>query len=215
MKVTVYSGKGGAGKTPISLNLALNNQWAIGTNDMISVLSLLKGLPEDTIAEIPPDEEFPEFPKEIDMVFDLGGALARASSPSILSAIKQSDCVLVPIEDNIQSIAGGILTINEIQPYAKNICVIGTKLKRKRHELKAMPIERTQAFQNIKAELADAGLGEIKILPLRFSEGFETIFKEGLSIEQIVGEGGLRAYSYRDLKNELDAITKYIQSCEG
>lgn len=213
MKVTVYSGKGGAGKTPISLNLALNNQWAIGTNDTISVLSILQSLPEDTIAEIPPNEEFPKFDPETDIVFDLGGALAKASSPSILSAIKQSNCVLVPIENTLQSIAGGILTINEIKPYAKKIAVVATKLKRTRHELKAVPVERTQAFLNITGELTEAALGDIPVLPLRFSEGFDAIFKEGLSIEQIVGQGGLRAYSYRDLKKELDAISEFIKSC--
>lgn len=215
MKVTVYSGKGGAGKTPISLNLALNNQWAIGTNDLISILSTLDFLPEDTLAEIGPDEEFPIFPPEIDMVFDLGGALARASSPSILSAVKQSDCVLVPIDNTPQSRGGGALTIKELLPFAKNICAVATKLKRKRHEPKSVPIERTQAFTEIQQDLIDAELGDIPILPLRFSEGFDTIMKEGLSIEQMAGQGGLKAYSYRDLVKELNAITKYIKTCGG
>lgn len=215
MKVTVYTGKGGAGKTPISVNLALEHGWGIATNDTISVLSILEGLPEERVIEILPQEEFPKFPEAIDVVFDLGGAISTGSSPSILSAIKQSDCVLVPIENNVQSIAGGIVTLNEIQNYNDRIVVVATKLKRTRHEPKAVPTQKTKAFIRIRDGLSSAGLGKFPILPLRFSEGFETIFNEGVSIEEMVRGGGLRAYSYRDLKKELSAINKFIFDSES
>ena len=37
MKITVYQAKGAAGKTPIATNIALDREYAIGTNEAFHV----------------------------------------------------------------------------------------------------------------------------------------------------------------------------------
>lgn len=210
MKITVYSAKGGAGKTPISVNMALEHEWAIGTNDPISILSIQDGIHENRLIEINPDEEFPNIPDDFDIVFDLGGAISASSSPSIISAVKQSDLIIVPICDDPRSIAGGIITLNELKQFGKRMLVIATKLERTRFEPKRIPIEDTAGFKNIKASLVQSEHGSLTVLPLRFSRAFENIFKTGVSIEAMVREGGIKAYSYRDLAQELCAINDFL-----
>lgn len=211
MKITLYSGKGGAGKTPIALNMALEHEWAIATNDALSILSIIDGIEEDRVLEIDQQEEFPDIPDDVEIVFDLGGAISESSSPSILSAVKQSDWVLVPIENIPQSIVGGQVTIKEIMPYAKNIMAVATKLKRTKSEPRRVPIEETSAFKNIKNELSEAGLEDIPVMPLRFSEAFLTSQKTGLSIQEMVRGGGIQAYSLKDLAGQLDNIHTQMQ----
>jgi len=210
MIVTVYSAKGGAGKTPISVNMALEHNWAIGTNDTISILSIQEGIHENRLIEIRPDEEFPQIPEDYEIVFDLGGALAEGSSPSILSAVKQSDVVIVPICADPRSIAGGVITLRELQSYGKRTLVVATKLERTRTEPKKVPIEDTEAFKSIKESLESSGFGDLTLLPLRYSRAFENIFKTGVSIEAMVREGGIQAWSYRDLAGQLAAINSFI-----
>jgi len=210
MKVTLYSGKGGAGKTPISLNMALEHEWAIATNDPLSILSIIDGIETDRVMEIAPNEAFPEIPDGIDIVFDLGGAISESSTPSILSAVKQSDWVIVPAENLPQSIVGAGITIREIKPHAKNIMVIATKLKRKKSEPKRVPIEDTAAFLNIKSQLAEMGHEDIPIFPLRHSDAFVTTQATGQSIESMVRAGGIQAYSLRDLASQLEAVHTHM-----
>jgi len=210
MIVTVYSAKGGAGKTPISVNMALEHDWAIGTNDTISILSIQEGINEERLIEIAPHEKFPEIPEDFEIVFDLGGAISESSSASILSAVKQSDIVIVPICNDPRSIAGGIITLNELVPFGKRMLVVATKLERTRLEPKRIPIEQTEGFKTIQESLKDSGHENITVLPLRFSRAFENIFKTGVSIEAMVREGGIKAYSYRDLAKELEAINNFI-----
>ena len=38
MKITVYSVKGSAGKTPIATNIALDREYALGTNEPYHIL---------------------------------------------------------------------------------------------------------------------------------------------------------------------------------
>jgi len=210
MKITVYSAKGGAGKTPISVNLALEHGWNIATNDAISILSIQDGIEEDMLLEINPHEEFPALPDDFDVVFDLGGAISESSSASILTAIKQSDVVIVPICNDPRSIAGGLITLREIRPHGKRMLVVATKLERTRLEPARIPIEETEAFKGVKDSLESQGYGDIPIFPLRFSRAFENIFKTGNSIESMVRAGGIEAWSYRHLAKELEAINNFI-----
>ena len=73
MKITVFSAKGGVGKTPISYNIAKDKGWGIATNETYHILD--RCMPEEDLLVVPPNEEFPELPPEVDVVFDLGGAI--------------------------------------------------------------------------------------------------------------------------------------------
>ena len=106
MKVTVFSAKGGVGKTPIAVNLALEREWAIGTNETYHILDSLRAIPDNRVLAIQPTEGFPELPDDIDIVFDLSGSLGGDSSASIRSAVIQSDVVVVPANNELKAING-------------------------------------------------------------------------------------------------------------
>ncbi|WP_420011314.1 hypothetical protein [Tateyamaria sp.] len=69
MKITVYSSKGSAGKTPISANIAFDRGFALGTNEPFNVLEDI--FDDDKVLSVAADDEFPELPPEIEIVFDL------------------------------------------------------------------------------------------------------------------------------------------------
>ena len=127
MKITIYSIKGSAGKTPIATNIALDLGYCVGTNESIDCYSHL--LSDEQFIRIGQNEEFPKFSDDTNIVFDLSGSIGDRAV-SITSAIKQSDVVVVPIYNHLRSLQGGITTIIEVQQFNTNIVVVATKLKK-------------------------------------------------------------------------------------
>jgi len=141
MKITVYQAKGSAGKTPIATNIALDREYAIGTNEAFHVFDGF--IPDDRLLVLDLTEAFPEMPDGIDIVFDLAGAIS-AQSHSITSAIRQSDLVIVPIFNEVKSLHSGIGTLREIEKIEgfKDFqpCSIRSLKKKCRYRSSAKPI---------------------------------------------------------------------------
>ena len=133
MKITVYSIKGSAGKTPIATNIALDHEYCVGTNESIDCYSHLLG--KEQYIKVGQNKEFPKFAKETDIVFDLSGSIGDKAL-SITSAIKQSNVVIVPIYNHIRSLQGGISTILEVAHFTKKIIVVATKLRKSNKVIK-------------------------------------------------------------------------------
>lgn len=208
MKITVYNMKGSAGKTPIATNIALDREYALATNEPYNLLDTI--LSEERLFSLQPDEEFPAFPDEIDVVFDLAGLMSREARASIVSAVSQSDVVLVPIYNELKCIHSGIHTIHELLPYNKNIVVVATKLVKRKGEVFKDWSECEDA-KNIKA-VVDHAVGQgIPVLPLKFSRVFDTIFEQERSIRQMMEEDGLARYTYRDVAAQFDSLLSYIE----
>ena len=112
MKITLYSSKGSAGKTPIATNIALDREYAIGTNEPFHILGEV--FPDDRVLSIAADESFPTFPDEIDIVFDLAGSIS-AHAHSITSAIEQSDLGTTTCQD------GALLRVAPILPLMDSV----------------------------------------------------------------------------------------------
>lgn len=211
MKITVFSAKGSAGKTPISVNMALDRGYAVGTNETYHVLDAL--IPEERLLAIRPNEEFPDLPDDIDIVFDLGGALGGDSAPSIRSAIEQSRIVFVPVYNEYKSINGAYHTILEVREVNPNIALICTKLEKRRNEI-FRDWQHCQDFKDITRTLSGLVEHEYPALPLKFSRGFDVIFSREMSLAQLVGQGGLDAYTYRVVADQFQAIYNYIDEVE-
>jgi cellulose biosynthesis protein BcsQ len=207
MKITVFSAKGSAGKTPISVNIALDRGYAVGTNETYHVLDSI--IPEEQLLAILPNESFPTFPPDIDVVFDLGGAMGGDSAASIRSAVEQSDVVFVPVYNEYKSINGAYHTIMEVQPINPKIVLICTKLEKRRNEIFRdwRDSEDFKGITNTLGKLVGEGFPAI---PLKFSRGFDTIFQQEKSLRQIVNTGGLDAYTYRAIADQFDAIYTYL-----
>ena len=208
MKITVYNMKGSAGKTPIATNIALDREYALATNEPYNLLDTI--LPEERLFSLQPDEEFPTFPEGIDVVFDLAGLMSREARASIVSAVSQSDVVLVPIYNELKCIHAGIHTIHELLPYNKNIVVVATKLLKRKGEV-FKDWSDCEDTKNIKA-VVDHAVGQgIPVLPLKFSRVFDTIFEQERSIRQMMEEDALARYTYRDIAAQFDSLLSYIE----
>ena len=118
MRICIYSGKGGDGKTPIATNIALDRLYAIGTNEHFHIFDGF--IPDDRLLALKANEAFPEIPEGIDIVFDLAGSITE-NSKSIVSALQQADLVILPISNEVKALVAGIGTLREIQKFKKNI----------------------------------------------------------------------------------------------
>ncbi len=215
MKITIYSSKGGAGKTPIAMNIVLDREYAVGTNDTENAFQSF--IPDDKLLAIDLAESFPEIPDNIDIVFDLAMAISETSR-SITSAILQSDLVIVPIENKYNYLNKGLETLREVSAldgFKGNIIVLATPInKGKREVFKSNEYHLSEDFKAIKKAIEARGF-KIPILPLKFSKVFDTIIEKEMSIAQLRKADGLADYTYRDISKQFDALYKLIDMKEG
>lgn len=206
MIVTVYSTKGSAGKTPIATNIALERDYALGTNEPYHVFDSF--IPEERLLTVEPDEAFPLIPKEIDIVFDLAGSIAKTAN-SIVSALRQSDLVIVPIYNEIKSLKSGIHTILEVGNFTQQIVVVATKLEKHRKEI-FVDWKDSEDFKNI-AQAVQSNIGfQVPIFPLKYSKVFDLIFEQEKSITEIMKHDPLASYTYRDVAKQFGQLLAYI-----
>lgn len=213
MKVTVFSAKGGVGKTPIALNIALDQEWAIGTNETYHILDSLREIPDNRVLAVAPNEPFPELPEDIDIVFDLSGSLGADSAPSIRSALEQSDLVLVPVQNELKAINAGYHTIIEVSAINPNIAVIVTKIQKGKREIFS-DWKDSQDFKNVHRTICELVERELPMFPLKFSKGFDAIFEQERSLRHMVEGGGLEAHTYKLVAEQFAAIYDFFEHHE-
>lgn len=209
MRITVYSAKGSAGKTPIATNIALDREYAIGTNEAFHVFDSF--IPDERLLSLDLTESFPAIPDDIDIVFDLAGAISEHSH-SITSAVAQSDLVIVPIFNEVKSLNSGIGTLREISTltgFHGDLLVVATKLQKQSGERFKGDWSQSRDFQNITSALKESGF-DILVLPLKFSKVFDVIFEKEMSIAQLRKSDPLAAYTYRDIAAQFDEIYNHI-----
>ena len=206
MKIVVYSGKGGDGKTPIATNIALDRNFGIGTNEHFHIFDGF--IPDDNLLALKANEPFPEIPDDIDIVFDLAGSITE-NSISITSALRQADLVIVPISNEVKALVAGIGTIREIQRFTQNILVVATKLEKGRKELFTENWTESAEYLNVRTQV-QAHLGNIPVLPLRFSKVFNAIFEQEKSIKQLMEHDPLAKHNYRQVCDQFEDIYRHI-----
>ena len=207
MKSTSYSAKGSAGNTPIATNIALDREYAIGTNEQFHVFDSF--IPDNRLIAVDLTEAFPEIPDGIDIVFDQAGAISEHSN-SITSAVKQSDLVVVPIFNEVKSLNSGIGTIHEVSKFTQSILAVATKLQKQSGERFTGDWRKSRDDQNVAEAVSSSINFDMPVLPLKFSKAFDAIFEKEQSIQQIMDNDPLAAYAYRDVSAQFDEIYKAI-----
>lgn len=221
MKITLYSIKGSAGKTPIATNIALDLGYCVGTNEGIDCYSHL--LSDEQFIRVGQNEEFPKFTNDTNVVFDLSGSIGDKAL-SITSAIKQSNVVIVPIYNHTRSLQGGITTILEVMQFTKHIVVVATKLKKskdntekkKNGKLIIGEYDWTQCedFINIENQVRENINFEVPILPLKLSNGFDVVDDEEKSILQLVEINNLYRHYYKTESEQMQDIYNLMKNYE-
>lgn len=221
MKITLYSIKGSAGKTPIATNIALDLGYCVGTNEGIDCYSHL--LSDEQFIRVGQNEEFPKFTDDTNVVFDLSGSIGDKAL-SITSAIKQSNVIIVPIYNHTRSLQGGITTILEVMQFTKNIVVVATKLKKskdnteKKKEGKLVIGEydwtQCEDFINIENQVKENINFEVPILPLKLSNGFDVVDDEEKSILQLVETNNLYKHYYKTESEQMQDIYNLMKNYE-
>lgn len=207
MKISVYSGKGGDGKTPIATNIALDRDYAIGTNEHFHVFDSF--IPDYKLMALKANEAFPEIPDHIDIVFDLAGSITE-NSKSIISALDQSDTVIVPISNEIKALNSGIGTLREVHRFTDQILVVTTKLDKERKDSFQDDWTKGSAFKTVEAQIRANIDFPVDIVPLKRSKAFDAIFEREQSINQIMQADPLARYNFRDVASQFDAIYTFI-----
>nr|VFJ58064.1 MAG: hypothetical protein BECKDK2373B_GA0170837_107010 [Candidatus Kentron sp. DK]VFJ60032.1 MAG: hypothetical protein BECKDK2373C_GA0170839_10776 [Candidatus Kentron sp. DK] len=206
MKITIYSSKGSAGKTPLATNIALDREYIVCTNEPYHILDTI--MPEERIISVGPHEPFPVLPAEYNAVFDLAGSVP-ADSSVVESAVRQSNFVIVPMYNEIKSLNSGINSILVLSRITKNILVVATKLQKKQGEI-FTDWNDSKELTEVKRMVGEYIDFDVPVLPLKFSRVFDVIFEKGLSIGQIRKSDPLAAYTYKVVAKQFDAIYAFM-----
>ncbi len=212
MKICVYCAKGGGGKTPIATNIVLDRGYALGTNEYYNVFEGF--IPEDRLLALKGGESFPVIPEDIDIVFDLAGSISD-NTPSIQTALDQSDLVIIPCRDEVKHLRGCIGTIDAIKGFTKNILVVATQLEKQKKENFGEDWFRSKAFLNVQEQVTANINIDLTFLPLKFSKAFDAIFEQEKSIAQMIEDDPLARYNYRVLSEQFNEIYNYIDGVKA
>lgn len=191
MKVLVYNLKGGVGKTSISLNLALHLKYGIITNDIYSPLENV--VSKKYLYKLEPKEDFPNIPDNYNVVFDFGGYL----DSRVIEALKKSDFVLIPIISNFLNIQVSVNTIEEIKKYNSNIILIANKTV-------------GNDFEEIVKSMKKLNYN-YPIFQIKQSKAMEAVYNDKKAIIDMMKEGGLRAYSYKQINSQFKKLVNYLE----
>lgn len=194
-KITVYSLKGGQGKTSISAAIGLELDYQIITNDIHSPLQ--KIIKEGNVLKLEPNEALPS-EKSLEggnIIFDLGGYL----DPRVVDALKMSDMVIAPVTDfgRMLDTEGFINTISEIRNHNSNIIIVLNKMN-------------DEVAKVMKEELIKLNY-KYPVFEVKKSEAIEDMFVGRISISAIVKNGGLKGYTYKGINNQIQKIVNHIK----
>jgi cellulose biosynthesis protein BcsQ len=198
-KITVWTLKGGEGKTTIACAIALEGDWAIITNDIHS--DLTSALKEEHYLVLEPDQPLPT-KKELEganIIFDPGGFLDHR----MIDAIKMSDYVIIPVSEfgkklNTERFIASVL---EIEQYNKNIVVVLNKIAQENVE---------EARKALKELMSKEFKGVYPIFEIKKNEAFEMMLNTGSSISEIVKKGGLFRRWFQPVDGQLQKLIKFI-----
>ncbi|MDF1882611.1 ParA family protein [Sulfurimonas sp. SAG-AH-194-C21] len=208
MYLTVISIKGGVGKTSIATNIALNNNYTLVTNDVVTDLSRLQTINTHLI-----DSKLKKIPSRYlkgdrDIVFDMG-AMTGLVDPKVMHAIKLADGVIIPTLTDARSISATIETIQFVQQAEiENIFIIVNR------------VANEKEFLEVAAQLSSY-IDECSIYMMKNTTLFKHIARDGSKWYQNIHheKGNYMLQRTKNLHNEIYEeiidLTEQIISLKG
>lgn len=191
-KIVIFNIKGGQGKTSLAINLALTMNAGVITNDVYSPLE--KVLPENQFIKVGLNSDFPNIPEDNSLlIYDLGGWLDVRS----IQLFEQADLIIIPIINDFINNQVAINTIEEVKKYNDNILIIANRTEKKDYE-------------EINTIMQEIYKGKFPVMELKRTTAFSKIFAKSKSIEKIIEDDKLLAFSYREVQKQIDDIINFI-----
>jgi cellulose biosynthesis protein BcsQ len=192
MKITIFSLKGGVGKTSISVNLALTLKYGVITNDVYTPLERV--ISKESLLKLEQNQALPDLPESYDIIFDFGGYV----DSRVIKAINMSNYIIIPVTSSYLDLQLAINTIEEIKKYNNKIIIAANMLTSQKDYFL---IRDTMKKMNYK----------YPIMPLKRTASIKNIFSNKESIESLVSKGGLSKYHYQNAKSQFDEIVKLLK----
>ena len=187
-KITIWTTKGGCGKTNISAELALQLSYPAITNEQESMLANV--ISKDKLLILKHNQEIPDM--DCGVIFDFGGYIdKRLEKVLLLSYI-----ILVPTLPEISDIQGCINSLQTIQNYNKKIAVIVNKT------------ESVKDFESVESIINE--IGEYPLFEIKKSRALPNIYIRKQSIKDMCNKSPLDRYSYRKVLEQFNCLIKYI-----
>tara|TARA_Y100000389_G_scaffold196642_1_gene229935 strand:- start:22 stop:600 length:579 start_codon:yes stop_codon:yes gene_type:complete len=192
MKITIFSLKGGVGKTSISVNLALTLKYGIITNDVYTPLERV--IAKESLLKLNQNQALPDLPENYDIIFDFGGYV----DSRVVEAINISNYVIIPVTSSYLDLQLAINTIEEIKKYNNNIIIVANMLS-------------SQKDYSLIQEAMTKMEYTYPIMPIKRTASIKNIFSNKQSIESLVSKGGLSKYHYQNAKSQFDDLVKLLK----
>jgi len=195
MKITIWSLKGGVGKTSIALNLALSCDCSIITNERYTLLD--KVLSKENLLQLQVNQEVPILPINENVIFDMGGY----SDKRIIGACNQSRFILVPTTASDIDLQGCISTLIELKKFVDSdkIIIIANK------------INNESDFNKIKAIIEQID-NKYSFFEIKNSKALVNIYDEKKSINDIIKARGLKSYSYKHIGKQFNNLINFLNN---
>jgi MinD-like ATPase involved in chromosome partitioning or flagellar assembly len=187
MRISVITTDGGAGKTAIAFALAKELDYYLLSNDDSVIEKIYPNMARIT----------KDLPIIDDVVYDFGGFV----DAGVLDIIKNSDIVIVPCINDLNSKMKAIKTISELQKYNNRFLVVGTRL------------ENQKEFEEIENDIREY-FKNIPVLPLRKTKMLKNGLEYGMSPLELVAESKQIAYAGRNFIPEYKEILRFVLNDE-
>jgi hypothetical protein len=186
---------------------AKDHGFAVGSNESCSDEEdcYIEHMPDDMYLKQPMDKPFPMIPNDIDIVFDMAGTMTKYDH-ALVSAIRQSDVVIVPICNNRGAIGRGRDTLRALQGIAKRVIVVATKLERDKPRI---DFTETKDYKAVASAVADVD-ETIKVFPLKFSTVYERVCSDFTTIHELVKENKIVKSGQLESLTQIENIYKEV-----
>jgi len=190
MIISIVGTKGSQGKSTLAHSIAFSKGFGIITNDIDS--SIDEFLPEEQVLKFRNDDEFPDIPNDMGVVFDGKAGIDEAI---VKQAIQKSDWVIVPTIYGVEELKRCIRGIRQVEKLNPKIIVVCNMMR---------PAEFEEVKQLIHAEC------NYPMFHIRNSKFVAELLFIPESIEAKKAKGGLIGYGVKDINEQFNALFKFM-----